>query len=286
MDTILHLPKEVPASYSIPSLHPKNTLYSHAFYLDLAAFYNEREKIFNKEVSKNLADFQKQVSKVLPSASFEKLMNSTGPIHQVVIAYSDKKPYKTEPNQKIPPGAYIVPLRDKEASRNFEALVRAGGFLASTQVPLKMSEETYAGAKLLIYRFDETKPFPNNGDPENIRFNFAPTFVDLGDKLLFSSTTDLARELIDLNKAAPASSSSAGYENMSMEFNAEGGAALIAADPQAVKIQLILSQALREAEAQKEAELLIKYVRNLGVLRINTVYYPNDFRMNFRWILK
>ena len=52
---------------------------------------------------------------------------------------------------------------------------------------------------MVSYYFSETKKV--EGDATNVRFNFNPTYVAVGDQFVISATAELARDLIDVLQA-------------------------------------------------------------------------------------
>src|SRR5262249_20254944 len=59
-----------------------------------------------------------------------------------------------------------------------------------------MDEIKHGPHTIVGYRFPEDEPL--KGDDRNVRFNFSPAFVVVGDQFVVSSTIELARELADL----------------------------------------------------------------------------------------
>ena len=70
---------------------------------------------------------------------------------------------------------------------------------------------------------------------------------------------------------------------MQMRIYAKGVGELLNASPEQLLTQTILSQAVSEAEAKKQVDQLLKYLRNLGSVRIETDYSANEFRFDIGW---
>ena len=180
-----------------PLLEPKTVLFSSSFYFDFASLWNDRAQLFNEKQRKAFEDFDKNSSKFLLGSSFSKLVSQTAPYHRLVVAHQPTYAYKTTPQQNIPAFALVTELRDPEAfSKRIEAILRAAGLLASTQIRLQFFEETYSGHKIVGYRISETAPLAN--DPTNLRYNFVPCYVRVGNQFVACSTLNLCHELIDL----------------------------------------------------------------------------------------
>jgi hypothetical protein len=280
----LHLP---PAGQpgSLPPLEPKGVLFSSTFYLDLSKTWEEREKLFTAKNAKALEEFDKNGSRFLVGTSVSKLLKQAGPYHRVVVSQPSQPAYKIEPGVKAPAFAYVTSMRDPAFGKSVEAMVRAAGLFAlGAQLKLKMVEEKHGDVTLVGYRFAEDAPFPGNGDPSNIRYNFTPCFATVGDQVFIASTMDLGRELIDLLKKTP-DPSAGSPATTRMRFYASGGAAAFEASGDQLLTQTILDRAATIAEAKKQIAEGLAYLRKLGVVELTADYGPATFRFDIHWQL-
>ncbi len=278
-DVELHLPRDSKATYTFPLLVPKGVIFCHSFYLDLGTLWAKRDKIM---AAKNAKDFEKGVkdgSRFLPGASIDKLLMQSGVYHRIVVANAIKPAYTVEPSVKLPAFAVVDSMRDPAFGKSAEALIRSGAFLASTQVDLKLFEEKYGETSIFGYRFPEGGKFPD--DPQNIRFNFVPTFAIVQDQFIAASNTQLCKELIDIIRKEDRTKIVT--QNMRMQFDAKGGAAFLNAAPEALLTQTILSQAVPEAEAKRQVEQFLKYINGLGLLSLQADYGASEFRFDIEW---
>jgi hypothetical protein len=192
----LHVP---PAGQpgSLPILKPKSTLFSTSYYFDLKAVWEQRAKLFNAKQVQQFEEFDKKSGTFLLGNRFSTLSANVGPYHRVVVVNQPKAAYKKQPDQHIPAFALVMSLRNPEKfGKSMNALLRAAGFLASTQVKFTMEEIQHGKHAIVGYRFPEDEPL--KGDDRNVRFNFSPAFVVVGDQFVISSTIELAKELADL----------------------------------------------------------------------------------------
>ncbi len=267
-----------------PLLEPKTVLFSSSFYFDFASLWNDRAQLFNDKQRKAFEGFDKNSSKFLLGSSFSKLVSQTAPYHRLVVAHQPTYAYKTTPQQNIPAFALVTELRDPEAfSKRIDAILRAAGLLASTQIRLQFFEETYNGHKIVGYRISETAPLAN--DPTNLRYNFVPCYVRVGNQFVACSTLNLCHELIDLlvAEAKNPPKSSAGNASV-MQFYGSGGAFMLDYYRDVVLTQNILDNANSPEKAAQQVDDVIRLVRNLGVLRIDSRYADKDFRYNLRFV--
>jgi hypothetical protein len=267
-----------------PLLEPRTVLFSGSFYFDLAALWEKRAELFNKAQRKTFENFDKNSSRFLLGSSFSKLVSQTAPYHRVVVAHQPACAYKTTPQQNIPAFALVTELREPEAfGTRMDAILRAAALLASTRVRLQFFEDTYAGHKIVGYRISETAPLAN--DPTNLRFNFVPCYVRVGNQFVFSSTLNLCHELIDLLTAeAKSPSKSPAREASVMQFYGSGGAALLDYYRDVVLTQNILDNANTPEKAAQQVDDIIQLVRKLGVFRIESRYADKDFSYNLRFV--
>lgn len=267
---------------TLPPLEPAGTLFSTSFYLDLAAMWEQRAKLFPPKVVKGLEDFDKQGSRFTVGTSVSKLFGQSGPYHRVVVAQPSRPAYKTGPGTKIPAFAVVTSMRDPAFGQSLEAMLRAAGLFSLGQVKLSMKEEKVGDVTLVTYRFDEQAPLP--ADAGNIRFNFTPCFARVGDQFVLASTTDLGRELIGLlsKKRTPEPTTATSR----MRFSGAGAAAALKAAEDQVITQAILDRAVPAERAKEEVAQFMKYLEQLGRLEVSSDYRADQFRFDLRWQMK
>lgn len=278
-DVELHLPRDPQKPGTLPPLQPKGVIFSHSFYFDLAAFWDTREKIMSPANAKMFEEGTKQAGRFLPGTTLEKLLAQSGVHHRFVVAAPGKIAYAVEPQVRLPAFGVVTTMRDPAFGKSVQLLIRGGAALASTQVKLLAFDEKYGDVPIFGYRFDEEGKLPN--DPQNIRFNFTPTFCAVKDQVIAASSVELCKELIDIvqkedrTKLVP--------QNMQSRLFARGGGAFLAAAPEALMTQMILSEAVTESEAKARVEQLLKFAEKLGALRLETDYSAREFRFDVDW---
>jgi hypothetical protein len=277
----LHLaPTNQPGS--LPLLEPANVLYSSSFYLDLGALWEQREKILTEGARKQLDKAEKQVGRFLAGRKLSELLTQSGPYHRIVVAAQTDSGYSKEPGIAIPAFAVTSTMRSPDFGQALNAILRTVAFLAGTQAKLKLVEETIDGVKLVGYRFPESGSLPS--DTQNLRFAFSPCFASVGDHFFAASTIELGREMIGLlNKPMAMTPTSLADQS---RIYAEGGAIIAKMFEDQQITQVILDRAISPAEAKKEVQMGINWLRGLGVLKFETDYRPNEFRFDVKWETK
>ena len=205
-----------------------------------------------------------------------------GTHHRVVVTQPKERPYKIQPSQPLPSFALVVDMRDATFAKDMNTIFRSGALVATYNFGLSLKETTHHDCELFSYYFSETKKV--EGDPTNIRFNFSPTYVTVGNQMVMSSTAELARDLIDALKAEKPAK--ANPSSMRTNLQASGFAEVIKANEDGILTQLILSQALPPNTAKAELRTIIAWVEQLGRLRVEQTYGVSDFRYDILWQAK
>lgn len=267
---------------SLPLLEPPGVLYSQSFYLDLGHLWTARKAVFNDQQLKDIEKAEKDISKVLPGTTFGKLLEMSGPYHRVVALGRVDKPYKTEPGQSIPPFAVVSSMRDKQFGKTATAALRGAGFLASVQTGVKLTEETHDGVAIVSYRFPEDKPFPNNGDSDNVRFNFVPSFAVVGDSLVTAGSPAVIKALIpELRKTPdPAKCSPVVWR---AKAYAAGGAELLTVYPDPTVTLSVLNESVGLDEAKKRTAQLAAWVATLGAAELSIDHQAEAYQIRLEW---
>ena len=276
----MHVPLGAPLG-SRPLLEPKGVIYSHSFYLDLAAFWEHKGKYLNEQQVKDLEEFDKNSGRFLAGARLSQLFAQAGAYHRLVVAAQSKPGYKTAPKIALPAFAYVVEMREPDAfAKSMDTVLRGAALLVGTPFKLKLVEEKHGGRTIVGYRFPEDVPLKQ--DENDLRFNFSPCFVRVGDQFLISSTTELAHELIDLLEKEAEGGKKGSASSGRIRVYAEGGVQLLKAFEDQLVTQAVLGQAIPVEEARKQVQALADLVRQLGVLQVESHYGAKEYRFDLR----
>jgi hypothetical protein len=286
-DRLLHL-NEDDKTGTRPVLEPKNIIYSSSFYYDFAKIWEERVKIFGEQNAKGIEKADMEIGKVpfLGGVSLSKTLPQFGPYQRIVIVNQEKGPYTKQPKTKLPAFAFITEMRDPDGlGQKFEGLLRGAALFGGNQVGgVVLKEEKHNDLNILSYRFDEERAFKQ--DVNDIRFNFTPSFVRVGNQYVFCSSLDLCKELIDLLQAEakePAKKSPATTRD---RYYSAGIADILTVFEQPLVTQGVLDLALPPEKAKEQVEAFITLVRNLGVLSTDLVFEEKMSRYDIRLKIK
>jgi hypothetical protein len=269
-----------------PLLAPKDVQFSTTYYLDLGRFWKNRDQVLTPEVLKQLEKFEKNSGRFLGGVKLGTLLSQAGAYQRFVqTVQKGSTVYKRKPKQPLG-GAFalVQEMRDPAFAKSMDTILRSAALFASLATPfsVRMVEEQHHGCKIVSYRFPEDRQVP--ADVNDVRFNFTPSFVKVGNQFVISSTVELARELVDVlqkeekQKRAPAAA-------VRMKVYASGVAAGLRAGADQLVTQLVLGQALSPAEARKQVDALIQLVAGLGSLNVNSSYNRHEHRLDLRFDL-
>ncbi len=268
-----------------PLLEPKGVLYSSQFYLDLSRIWTDREKLFPKKQADSIANNDKNSGRFLAGVKLSTLLESVGGRHRLVVTRQEKRPYQREPQIRLPAFALVAELRQPEKfARAVDTILRTVALLATGTFKMELAEEKYGEYDLVAYRFDEKAEVKE--DTNDLRYNFSPCFARVKDQFLFCSTTDLCKALIDQLAAEEKSPPKGDGVTSRDRFYAEGFAGLLRSFEEQLLAQTILDRAVPPAEAKKQVDEAIAFVRGLGGLRSEVRFEPKRFRYDIRLKLK
>ncbi len=277
-DRLLHVPPPgQPASRAL--LVPKGTIYSTAFYLDVANIWKEREQLFPKVQADNLTEFDKTSGRFLGGVKLSALLQSAGPYHRFVVVHQGKSPYQRQPQLPLPAFAFVSEVREPEKfGRSMETLLRAAAIAATSTFKMELHELKYRDFDLVSYRFNEKADLAE--DSSDLRFNFTPCFARVGDQFLLASTVELAKQLIDRLLDHPADSKQPSHLVGRDRFQSGGVADYLGGLRDQLVTQTVLELAVPAAEAQQQVEQLLKFVRGLGTLETQVEFRDKTYRVD------
>lgn len=276
-DRLLHVGPDGRAA-SRPLLEPKGVLFSTSFHLDLAAFWNDRTKIFGADVVSGLEQADKGLTQFpLNRIQLSRMLKSTAPYHRVVAAVQTESGYQRRPRTPVPAFAIVTETVNDDFAAGMETIARGAGLALSTQIRLKLKEEKVGDVTLIGYRVDEERPFPD--DPEDFRFAVSPCFARVGNQVLLCSTIELARDLIPLIQAEKAGDRMASVET---RFYGAGFAELLALQKDQLITQAILDQAVPAGEAREQVAKFLALLRSTGGASLKATYAPQHFDYEIR----
>ncbi len=267
-----------------PLLQPKGVLYSTSFYLDIGRFWEKRALLLPSDQLKNVEEFDKNSGRFLFGNRLGQILTEMGTRHRVVVARQYETGYSSMPDQRIPAFAFVMEAKDADKfARMIEPPLRTAGLLAGFAVKMSFVEEKHGDAMIIGYRFAEEQKKEGIDIPlGKILLNYSPCFVRVGDQFVFSSTLELARNLVDeLRKESSADRLSADVALKGQFYWAGLGSFLDALRPQLITGS-ILNEGNSPAEAKQQVELLLELLNKLGAVESRIRYEANRYHYDFR----
>ncbi|MFO0841130.1 MAG: hypothetical protein U0797_01875 [Gemmataceae bacterium] len=279
-DRLLHLPPKGEPGCR-PLLQPKGVLYSSSYYLDFASLWKDRDQLFNKAQADGLAGFEKNSGRFLGGVKISTLLESAGPYQRLVVAHQAARPYKREPLIRLPAVAFVSELRQPERfGRAVDTLLRTAAIFATDTFKVEMKEEKHRDHAIVAYRFNEKAEVKE--DVNDLRYNFTPCFVRVGNQFVISSTVELCKQLIDeLAKVSPASEMPRRVSGQDRIYS-RGFADYLEVIEDQLITQTILDQAVPPGEAKKQAEEVVALLRGLGSLSTSVEFRSKQVRFDVR----
>jgi hypothetical protein len=201
-----------------------------------------------------------------------------GPQHRIVVANHDQRPYKIEPELKLPAFGYVATMRDKRFGENLSAIFQAASLIGTLTFGLKPIEVRHEGVTINGYRFDEKKVVAD--DARGDRFNFEPCFAIVGDEMVMASTIELEKKLITEVKKPRQTGSAAVWKG---KVTAISGAETLAGLTDPLITDAVLGRGVGLTEARKEIADLIGWVRTLGTGQLEIDITNTEWRLDVVW---
>jgi len=266
---------------SRPLLEPNGVLFSESIYWDLSVFWTDRVKLFGEKNAKNIEQFDENSGRFLSNFRFSKLLSQAGTYHRFVAVHQPKKGYKKQPKTAVPAFALVTEMRKPdEFSKAMETILRGAALFGGSQFGLKLIEEKHKDCNLVCYRFPEDREL--KADVNDIRFNFSPSFVRVGNQFVFSSTQELARDLVDVLQAEAKGTDKGAAPTERMRLYPEGGAATLKTFEDQLVTQTVLTSALPVDEARAQIRKLIDLLSQTGGVTLEMTYAPKEFHADIR----
>jgi hypothetical protein len=188
----------------------EHAVFQLAAYRDLAEFWAAAPELFNENITAKFAEVDGNLTTLFAGRDFgDEVLGSLEPGIQIVVA-RQKLPHAElpTPDVKLPAFAAVFRLKEKANVRrnlkvSFQSLM---GFLnivgaMNGQPPLEQSSEKQGDVEIVSGAY---LPPANSEEARGlINYNFSPTAVFAGERLIVSSTRSLAEELAAQNDGEP-----------------------------------------------------------------------------------
>jgi len=287
-------------------LKPKGTVLSISTYRDLAAWWEAGPDTYNEGVAAKMAQADSGLSTFLGGKSFgTDILGSFAPQIQFVVARQDYKAAGVpQPSIRLPAGALVLRLREKQAAKvdikkhfrvAFQSIVALGNLDGTSKGRplLDMMTERRGKAEILYATYEppaegegagaeaaDAKPQATGKEPgaagakaaeKDIYYNFSPALVLSSDRVMLCSTKQIADELADLAAAAGTEKVA---QNTLVEISPRPIADLLRENREQLVAQNMLEKGHARDEAEKEIDVFVALVNAVSGGRISLT--PTD----------
>lgn len=240
-------------------LRPSETLFSVEAFRDVSAWWLAKEELFEEEIVAKLSQADSQFSTIFSGLDFgEEVLGSLKAPMQIVVTRQNFAELTTpQPEIRLPAGALIVEFKDpaKMARRLKVAYQSVIGFMNINLAqkglpPLDIETEQRGEAKLVSASY-----LPEEGREGLINYNFSPSIAFVGDRLIISSTRELAIELAEL-----AGKNEGDAQSSKLNTHVSLDVAVLKQTLEDNRDQLVARNALEKGHSKQQAE------REIGIL--------------------
>ena len=197
----LSAPVFLPAAAAVPELSVPRRLGSLVLRRDVEAFWRDHEGIVAVEFDAEFAKLNSTIAAIFGVRRMdEDVLLHLAPVSQFVSARQTYSGLAANPKIAIP--AFAMILQEKEPNkkvtdgfrRAFQTAVALGSAerAQKEKMALGLSEETLGDVKITFATF----PDPEGSGPVDAEYNYSPAFFAKGPYIVFSTTLELARDLV------------------------------------------------------------------------------------------
>jgi hypothetical protein len=265
------LPKE-PGQGALPNLSVPRRIAAMTLYRDLHQFYAAKDDLFPERTS-GLIFFENMMGIFFSGRDLtDEVLAETKPEIRFVVAEQQYDPAIGTPEIKLPAFAAILRLRHPEQFNEVveEAWQKAVGLINFTRgqqaLPGLIIDRPIHGQTKFTVAYFSTSQVEDKTRLEQ-RFNIRPALAMPGEYLVFSSTDDLARDLIDaLGRESDQTVRPLGDTHSLAQIDAEQLASILKANRQALVRSNMVQKGNTQEQAETQIDLFItlaKFVKDL-----------------------
>ena len=194
-------PRGTGQAIAIPDL--PNLLFAASAYRNFSEMWLRAGDLFNEKINDKFAEADSTLTTLFSGKDFgEDILGALSPEILFIATRQEFPQDRPAPALKLPAFALVAEMREpkttsKEFRRLFQSLIGFFNVVGSMngQPQLELDMDKFEGGELVSATFvplagEEDK------DPARINFNFSPTVAFSGNRVIVSSTTELARNLV------------------------------------------------------------------------------------------
>jgi hypothetical protein len=270
-----------------PLLAPKNTVLSLAAYRDVGGMWEAAADLFDENANAQLAQADSNLSNLFGGRDFSQdVLGSFGPEWQIVAARQDYgRTGMPAPTLKLPAFALGLRLKDpakvqEDLAVSFQSIVGFFNIAGSMEryPRLKISTHRRDGGTIIAtnYLLDKER-----AKDQQLFYNFSPSLAMIGNRLFLASTRQLAEELFDAHRKAPAKPATGkAIENTRAQLDAKILADVLSDNRDQFVSQNMLKKGQKKAQAEQEIDTLLSLLRWVKSSSIRLATEKNTLRFD------
>jgi hypothetical protein len=273
------------------ALDVPDALFALTAYRNASLMWLRAGDLFNDKVNDNFAQAENTLTTLFSGRDFaEEVLGELSPQLQILAARQQFEVSRPIPDIKLPAFALVAEMKNPaETTQSFRQIFQSLiGFLnvvgaQNAQPQLQLSSEQLDGGEVVAATFLPDTVVPVEQQTA-INFNFSPSIAFAGSRLILSSTTDLARKLV---QAAPlAAAEDADRTNSQLTVHSATLHGVLDDNRTHLIAQNMLKEGNSREEAQREIQTLLDLLTLIedASVALNAQQSALDlsFRLQFR----
>jgi hypothetical protein len=282
---------------ALSPLRPPGTIASLSLWRDWATIWESRADLLAPEVVQGLAQFDTLAGQFFGGREFgSDVLGAFDPHWRLVVAQQDHASMKPAPDLKLPAFAIVAELNGSQedfAARlkiAFQSIVAISNVeSAQKKGPVfELGSEVVEGITIATTKYLVPRRAESASEPGATRYNYSPSIAQVGRYFIFSSSTGLARSLVEELKAGTAPGKDRKDEPATFTVEADGPelARLLDQNRSRMVMQTMLGQGETKQDAERRAGQIVDLVRYLGHGRLVVADTADRTRLELKLDLK
>ncbi|MDA7980406.1 MAG: hypothetical protein MPJ50_16735 [Pirellulales bacterium] len=270
-----------------PLLEPPGTILSLSTYRDFSQFWLSRDELFEEVTLAEFSQADTNLGTFFSGMEFGRdVLGSLEPGMRLVVARQNFAEHQPKPTAKFPAVATIIEMKDPDAFfpqllatyQTIVGVINLNGAM-NAQPKLLLGTEDHGGVQIWKSTY---LPDPNTKlDSAPVIFNLSPSCVRVDNHFVISSTTELARQIVDELRSGGDSAATADNTRLLADFSplsevlAENKAALVA--------QNMLEEGISQEESDEQVGVLISLLKRMDPAALR--FAAEDHQLIFEFSL-
>lgn len=250
-----------------PLLDPPETIFALSTYRDFSRFWLSRDDLFEEVTLANLSQADTNLGTFFTGLEFGRdVLGSFEPGMRLVVARQNFAEGQPVPAARFPAVGIVMEMKDPDTifpqmlasyQKTIGVVNIVGGM--NGQPTLLIGSEEHAGTQISKATY---LPAPNTRmDAAPVQYNASPSCLRVGNHFVITSTTELARQLVDVLKSDSDNPDTGENTLVTANFDALGD--VLAENKAALVAQNMLEEGNSQDQAEEQISLLIRLLQHI-----------------------